>query len=59
MKIEPEQPVAEKQTHLRLRGCLLSLSLTLICDICHDDYNFGSRVVRQWGGVGGKGGVAC
>ena len=33
MKIEPEQPVAEKQTHLRPRGCLLSLSLTLICVI--------------------------
>ena len=55
MKIEPEQPVAEKETHLRLRGCLLSLSLTLICDIYHDDYNVGSRVEDNGGAWVAKG----
>ena len=52
MKIEPEQPVAEKQTHLRLRGCLLSLSLTLICEI----YIMTIIMLEQgWKTMGGRG----
>ena len=52
MKIEPEQPVAEKQTHLRPRGCLLSLSLTLICVI----YIMTIIMLDQgWKTMGGRG----